>query len=118
MALTNRKLPNPTCVKHIGDVIAAILIVTLYSKTGQQRRSLNSAFSDSQSVAVVGLADGSSVVRYKVETVAEGMFISYLCSVVVRVTVLSHVVHVGRKVRIGDELRIVGPRRQELARLV
>jgi hypothetical protein len=43
-------------VKQIGDVIAAVLVVTLYSKAGQQGRALNVGFSDLQSIAVVGLA--------------------------------------------------------------
>src|SRR5258706_2409797 len=55
-ALTNWKLPNAACVKQIGDVIAAVLVVTLESKAGHQRRTLNVAFSDLQSIAVVGLA--------------------------------------------------------------
>ena len=54
--LTNRKLPNPACVEQVGDVIAAVLVVALYTKAGHLRRTLNVGLSDLQSIAVVGLA--------------------------------------------------------------
>ncbi len=99
-------------MKRIGNVIATVLVVTLNSKSGQQRRTLKIAFSDSQGIAVVGLALRSSVVHKHVQAVAEYMFVGHLRSVVVSVAVLGHEVHVWREVRIGDERFVVGNSRR------
>jgi len=87
VALTNWKLPDAARMKRIGNVIATVLVVTLNSKSGQQRRTLKIAFSDSQGIAVVGLALRSSVVHKHVQAVAEYMFVGHLRSVVVSVAV-------------------------------